>query len=393
LRAYVYKIRSEGFNFGHVQFPYHPEPENDELLSSLIVRTALLHHTDPATFINLYLPEWKNALWARDIDIAADEELIKTLSEKTGIEEKTLFGLTLKAYEGYLAETITPKTRNPFIQYLKRQGRVKIGYGLRFCPECLRGDETPFFRKKWRLSFSTACIIHNCFMLDRCAACKTPLTLYRNYNDYGFPVCYKCRADFRKAEPETIDSASYGLAAIRQLYEILDSGIFRYGERYTYSFLFFRVLRHFIRITRYWGRTAGLLDHEIMAGSIAFPFVKKQKNIIDDIPLKEQYLLFSGLLNIFENYPDTFLSFCKANKLRFTELTRDMEPLPFWYEEVVSEFNQGGKKISLEEVGSVIAYLRLKNGWTCKEHVSKMMGVYLDHEKTAGLRELFIDSC
>ena len=111
--------------------------------------------------------------------------------------------------------------------------------------------------------------------------------------------------------------------------------------------------------------------------------------MIDDIPLKEQFLLFSGLMKLFENYPDNLLSFCGLHKLRFTDLSRDMSSLPFWYAEVVSFLYRGGREISLEEVRNVIRYLRKKEEWTCKEHVSKVMGIYLDYRKTKGLRKLF----
>lgn len=156
MATFAYKIRSDKCIVGNTKFPYHPTPRDDELLSSWLTRTALRHLTDPTTFINLFLPRWKNVLWARDVDIWADRELLETISIRTGIAYESLYNLTLKSYEGYLTETITPKTRNPFIQNLVNCCRIKIGNGLRFCPECLRTDEIRYFRKKWRLSFSTA---------------------------------------------------------------------------------------------------------------------------------------------------------------------------------------------------------------------------------------------
>ncbi|MCL5422508.1 MAG: TniQ family protein [Nitrospirae bacterium] len=152
----AYKVKGYRFDLSEGKFRYRLDPQEDELLSSWLIRTALFHLTEPSTFVNLYLPRWRNVLWARDVDVWADKDLLETLSLKSGIAYETLYNLTLRSYEGYLAETITPKTRNPFIQFLKNCSRMKVGYGLRFCPECLRSDETPYFRKKWRLSFSTA---------------------------------------------------------------------------------------------------------------------------------------------------------------------------------------------------------------------------------------------
>ncbi|MBI5641160.1 MAG: TniQ family protein [Nitrospirae bacterium] len=385
----AYKVKSYRFDLDKQKFRYRVEPKKDELLSSWIVRVALVHLTDPATFVNLYLPAWRNILWTRDIDIAADNTLLDALAMKSGIEHRELYNHTIRAYEGYLSETINPKTRNPFVQSLKSRGRVKLGYGIRFCPKCLQKDAEPYFRRKWRLSFSTACVTHNCFLLDRCPYCGTPVTLCRSFLGKVFPVCSRCRLDFRTANSEDVDQGSYGLEAIRRLYEILDTGMFRFVNRYAYSFLFFRVLRQFVRITKFQGYIRGLLNHEVLTESIDFTVKKRRKNIIDYIPIREQYLVFSGLMKLFENYPQNFLSFCSLNHLRFTDLCRDIALLPFWYAEVVDRLNRGGKKINIKEVRNAIAYLSKKQGWTCKEHVSKIMGVYLDYGKTKGLRELF----
>lgn len=389
---FAYKVKSRRFNCERIRFQYHPLPREDELLSSWLTRTALSHLTDPATFVNLYLPEWKNILWTRDIDVSADRRLLEALSLKSGLSYEVLYGLTLKSYESFLAEKISPKTINPFIKSLKNHGRVKVGYGLRFCPECLKSGETPYFRKKWRLSFSTACIVHNCFLLDRCQKCRAPLTLYRNYYEYGFPICHKCGFDLRRAQTEPIDPGSYGLTAIRRLYEILDTGIFRYKDKYVYSFLFFRVLRHFVKLTKFWGRTAGLLEHEVMKKNIVITDEERNHNSIDDIPLKEQYLLFSGVVKMFEDYPESFLSFCNLNRLRFTDLTRDVGRLPYWYEEVVRDFDKGWEKISIEEVKNVIRYIEKKGIIANKWKVAKLMGVCPDFRKRGDIRGLFLNA-
>jgi hypothetical protein len=152
----AYKVKGYRFDLGEGKFRYRLDPREDELLSSWLIRIALCHLAEPATFVNLYLPRWRNILWARDVDVWADNDLLETLSLKSGIAYEILHKLTLKFYEGYLSETINPKTRNPFIQNLVNCCRVKIGCGLRFCPDCLRADDIPYFRKKWRLSFSTA---------------------------------------------------------------------------------------------------------------------------------------------------------------------------------------------------------------------------------------------
>lgn len=389
---FAFKVKGNRFKCADIKFQYHPLPREDELLSSWLVRTSLNHQTDPTTFINLYLPEWRNILWTRDIDISADKKFLDTLVVKTGVVYETCHNLTLMSYEGYLAEEITTKTRNHFIQPLGNQSRIKVKHGLRFCPKCLQEDESPYFRKKWRLSFSTACIKHKCFLMDRCAGCGAAVNLHRciRIHNLGISHCYNCGADFREAEPEYIQEGSYGLWAIRRLYEILDTGLFTYKDGYTYSFLFFDVLQIFVRIVYYWGKTRGFLDHEEMSKVIDFREQRLRNNLIENIPLKEQYLLFSGLMRLFEGYPGRLLSFCGANRLRGSDMTRDMKYIPLWHKKIVDKFNMEEPRVSIEEVKSVILYLRERGNVVNKTAVGRLMGVYPDFKKREDIRRLFL---
>lgn len=42
--------------------------------------------------------------------------------------------------------------------------------GYQYCPDCL-SVSTPFFRKRWRYSFSVACIDHRRLLVDQCGRC------------------------------------------------------------------------------------------------------------------------------------------------------------------------------------------------------------------------------
>lgn len=392
--SFSYKVDHVTFNFGNKAFRYQVEPQDDELLSSWLVRTAYEHLTDPATFVNLYLPEYRNNFWNRDIDVMADDEMLIALSRKSRIDRDRLYQMTLRSYEGFLAEKILTNTRNLFIQPLVSRGRVKKKAGLRYCPLCLKGDKAPFFRKKWRLSFSTACIRHECFLLDRCPQCGTPLSIYRRHEDFAMPNCYRCGFRFREAKVETIDKESYGLSAIKCLYEVLDSGIFQIdGDRYTYSFLYFGVLKQFVKITYYWGKRRGFLDHEVMNEQIEYLPGRQKQSLIESIPLKEQYLLFSGIVRLFENYPSQAIAFCRENGLRRSDLIKDIPYLPwFFYEAVVDVFDFEGYRVSLEEVANARDYLIKRDGTTCRQSVARFMGRSLDPRKIKGIRGMFLNN-
>ncbi len=383
----AYKIDSKRINFANNKFRYCLTPQDDELLSSWLTRTALAHLTDPATFVNLYLPEWKNILWTRDVDISPDQKLLEALEHKCLLSNEILCNLTLKSYQGYLAEEISA-TSMPFIQPLVIRSRITKGYGLRFCPLCLKAHHARYFRKRWRLSFSTACIVHGCFLLDRCSQCGIPITLRRSYYYKNFPICYKCGFDFSKSEPEFVDPDSYGLRAIKELYKILETGIFSFGDRYAYSFLFYSVLQQFIKIAYNWGFDKGLLDHESMAQRIDFPVIKRRHILFYDIPLKIQYLLFSGLIMIFENFPENLITFCERNELGKTELTKDLLYLPFFYKVIADPFSMEYYAITCDEIQSVIEHLKRRHIAVCRESVLKTTGNFLHLDERGDIRDL-----
>ena len=43
-------------------FILHPHPQEDELLSSWLVRISLAHDTMPCSFTNMHFPEYKNII-------------------------------------------------------------------------------------------------------------------------------------------------------------------------------------------------------------------------------------------------------------------------------------------------------------------------------------------
>jgi len=217
---------------------------------------------DSATFFSLYFPERQNIIWKRDIDLTADDEFLEALSYKSGLRFETLLKLTLRSYESFLAEKISTVAANHFIQPLGNYGRMTTMYGLRFCPICLKDDKIPFFRKTWRLSFSTACVKHGCFLLDRCQRCNSSVSIFRRFYDHGFPQCYKCGSEYKNATPEFVTAGSRGLQAIEQLNKILDSGVFSFDNRYTYSFSFFEMLYKIIKLVSFWKKDKAFFDQQ-----------------------------------------------------------------------------------------------------------------------------------
>lgn len=180
-------------DFNDKKFLIKPMPQNDELLSSWLVRVARAHLTQTTSFTNMHFKEYKaNIIWQRDLDIWCPDELITRLSYKSGYAEDVIFNMTLRSLEGIVAKHITGKSNTPNIRALGNYCHIKTKGGLQFCPLCLKEDDIPYFRKVWRLKEYSICKKHHIALFGRCKKCLTPLTISRNYQDKDFTFCYKC---------------------------------------------------------------------------------------------------------------------------------------------------------------------------------------------------------
>jgi len=355
----------------------HPQPLEDELISSWFCRTAIGNLTVPITFLNLYLGDYKTVFFS-DFDWNR-EDFIKAISQKVGFSKEKVFSITLRSYEGYLFEAQNKFSSNkPFINPVGFRGGRNRRCGLRFCPYCLR--ESEHFRKKWRLTFSTACVKHRVFLIDRCPECGEPLTIQKWRNDKLNFHCWKCGFEFKKAETERVPEESKGIETIKRLYEILEKGYFEFEGRVYYSIAYFKVLGHFTKVVYNWQRRKwDLLKREEKIVDINLS-MKSRGVIYYNIPLKEQYVLFTALVDILSSR-ERLEKFITDNRLQKTELTRDFEDYPFWYSGFVSKYSGETYSPSLEEVKCAIKYLQQKGVEVNWKNLRTTVGKFVDKRK------------
>jgi hypothetical protein len=367
----VFKVRAEN-RYAGSKFPLRLRPLDDELLSSWLVRVAILHRTMPMTFTNLYLPQTKNKLWSSDLDLQADGELLSRLSVKAaGIPIALLHSMTLGSYEGYLFDQVYGKTgATQFISPLGMRGRRNTLPGLRFCPECLRGDPQPYFRKIWRLSLSTVCPTHCCYLHDRCPHCSTPLTPYIACHNGQMTDCYKCR---RSLLPDQawLPTVPDGLMDVtKYLLKALDDGIVMIGGSPVYSHLYFRVLHHILQLmmNRKWGDRLCDGARPELSGRLTKMF--ERMSISDQAKLIERAV---WLLN---EWPERFVDVCRRQRVLSSALLHDLEVAPFWYWNIVArELYQPERRIADEEIRAAIAYMERRGMLVNQQGLSKLLGV------------------
>jgi hypothetical protein len=79
----------------------------------------------------------------------------------------------------------------------------------RFCPLCLKDQRTPYFPFHWRLEAYRVCHIHDCFLEDECAHCKTNIIPQHDWMRAGpkregigmASMCRKCGKLLWKVDP------------------------------------------------------------------------------------------------------------------------------------------------------------------------------------------------
>jgi len=76
-----------------------------------------------------------------------------------------------------------------------------------FCPVCLINDQ--YHRLTWSLLAQTACITHNCLLVDRCQQCHANLRI----EDIVASQCPRCKFDLRNSLARAVNSDQIGLIA------------------------------------------------------------------------------------------------------------------------------------------------------------------------------------
>lgn len=170
-----------------------PKPQEDELISSWLVRVALAHDTLPWTFMNLHFPEYHNIPFSRDFDVWVPDDILAKLVKKSGYSFEQIYSLTLRSYIGTTLPNFNPSGYNKYFSYIKVRGRSNQLFGQKFCRKCLAEDAIPYFRKEWRLNAVNECSKHATMLSKNCKNCLRPISLYKfGKEGKGFMSCWFC---------------------------------------------------------------------------------------------------------------------------------------------------------------------------------------------------------
>lgn len=317
-------------------WPVRYKPFPDELTSSWLVRLAHGMGLKVQTFCNVIFGN-RLQVWNRDIDRLAPNWLLDELILRTATPREIAYGTSLRAFEGTLFSQFKVSGVLPWVLNLKMYHRTRRAYGQQFCAGCLASDEQPYFRKRWRLAFTTFCSIHRCLLHDRCHHCGEAVAYFRM--DFGrdeasgeVPMrsCHACGARYDEA-PQTpfggYSSQGMEWLALRQaaLDTHQDFGL----PDLDWSEL--AVLRQVLKLLSSAYATVNLHDHLLAELGVDGSVMASGRSVFEVRPRHERFHLLQLGAWMMSDVEATFRRAWNARALRYNHLLKDFDSAPGWF--------------------------------------------------------------
>ncbi len=185
--SYTWHPASCGLN---PRWPLTPQLLADELFSSWLVRTALVHACMPETLTEF---AWPNSrIWCVDLDRGVGESRLSILARLTGLSSTDLAASTLLPVSRALHGEAFLKASNlwPWILVLGCRNHFHAG-GLQCCPACM-GELEPHYLIQDRLAWHTCCPLHRSLLVDRCPRCLSALQPALLHVGGSLAQCHHC---------------------------------------------------------------------------------------------------------------------------------------------------------------------------------------------------------
>lgn len=322
------------------------------------------------------------AIWNRDIDKSAPEALLHLMCELTGATKAQAYQSTLRSFEGFVYEHHNPCANTKWILPLGIYHRTRKGFGLMYCPLCLKEDKEPYFRKQWRLAFHLICDRHGTLMCDRCPSCGTAVVFFRrelgrrSEIDGGeITLCHACGFDLRFApahDPPAPDGQV--LAMLRSLIMFRDLGWWFAGVRHiAYSHLYLDVVHHLAALIG--ARRGRKLREEIERQTRRkLPDLSIGNIKLEMRPFWERYWMVLLALWALQDWPQRFRTVNAAAGLSSAWLLLG-ECLPSWFElQVREDFGRASYVPNVHELACVAAFLKRENTKISMAAIGRVLG-------------------
>lgn len=349
-------------------WPIHLKPRTNELLSSWMIRLAHAHGYKVERMCRVLFGR-DHALWSRDVDRFVPCGVLAKLCQITGTSPEQARLTTLESYGGFLSEEVHPGGHSPWILPLHIHHRQRTAPGLMYCPVCLEGGDTAYYRRAWRLAFVTVCTVHGVVLRDTCWQCRSPVMPHRvdigrcgaTPRDRSFVRCWRCGCKLSAGDVEPCDE--YLLAFTRNMEAVLECGFVNLGSRLgLHSVPYFAGVRVLARLAA--------KEKCLRAASI------------ENLPIDQRQSVMRKVAELLESWPTNFLQAMKAAKTTYSEVVQPRETLPFWLESVAFQLKRHQHPARSEaEVAEIARLITSKQGHLDTATLRRSYGVHVRLEK------------
>jgi hypothetical protein len=364
-----------------------PKPLEDEILSSWVVRLAWAQGLKLESFC---FRSWGRGaqVMSGDVDLFAREEILNTLQKCTGASSAQVANTTFQPLIGTLFDVLSKQGPTSWINFLGKRNRVNRDRGLCYCPDCLRQDGVPYFRRTWRVAFVTTCLIHKRQLVDSCPHCDAPVSIDRwdkSINDFGIghPIthCQRCRKDRTVASTGGIVEDEVFLEFQWILERALVRGWVNVSGKPIDALLFFCGLRMLASILLDRRRSDRLrIGFQELGKLVNLENEPTKKRRMESLSIPLRYEIMQTLAWLFEDWPDRFITICKQQKFSssylFDQTKKNVAIVPFWlWEPTYLYLNGRYYAPSNDEIRSAADYLIRTRGELKKGELAKILGV------------------
>lgn len=359
-------------------WPVHLKPLEDELVSSWVTRLAHAHGLAPHVFCDLACG--RRLVLNQDIDGRADGAMALVLSRRTATAIERVRNAALTAYEGRLYERHNPRGSTKWIMPTGVHRRARRRPGLQFCPACLREDEKPYFRRRWRLAFVAACEKHRQLLLDRCPRCRAPVSFHRNGPETeSIAHCATCEHDLRRARAPRPIWAEAVAEIQTELLEAIEKGWVEIpGHGPVYSHLYFDALHQVMKVLATGVHSAALRRGVcVRVGMATFrPRFANWHRSIEQLSVEDRARLLLLARWSLDDWPTRLAGICRSHGVPGSILIGGMTEVPYWYWRAVRErLHEPDCRVSEREIRSAVGYLRVRGLPLRERRVSRLLGV------------------
>lgn len=164
-------------------------------MSSWLHRLAIANGIAPRPFASVL--ELGDGMWSPRLDLRLPREVATLLTGRTDVPHEALSAMAM-----------TGPALTPLLLPLRENVRRNRSTWMQYCPQCLAGDEVPYFRRQWRLASRISCFVHGCGLRDRCPACRSGIASFDQVELVPQHFCARCGFDLRTASKVFVKAAA-----------------------------------------------------------------------------------------------------------------------------------------------------------------------------------------